>query len=70
MLPDAAPIDSAPQVAENPARRQAFRACIELSQEEGTYLLRMLPSGEAAPFGTYEAMVVLMDPDSDFFNPS
>ena len=67
MLPDAAPLDATPSPT-GAAQRQAFRACIELSQEPGTYLLRMLPSGEAAPFGTYEAMVVLTDPDSDFFN--
>jgi hypothetical protein len=66
MLPDA---DAANATSPSSgSQRQAFRACIELSQEAGTYLLRMLPSGEAAPFGTYEAMVVLVDPNSDFFN--
>ena len=68
MLPDPSTVAGTPAVANRPAQRQAFRAYIELSQESGTYLLRMLPSGETPPYGTYEAMVVLVEPESDFFN--
>jgi hypothetical protein len=59
-----APIAAAPQSA---SARQAARASIEQSQEEGVYILRLLKNGEAAAFGTFEALVVLVDPGAELF---
>lgn len=59
-----APIAAAPGSA---SARQAARASIEQSQEEGVYILRLLKNGEAAAFGTFEALVVLVDPGAELF---
>jgi hypothetical protein len=48
--------------------RQAARASIEQSQDPGVYILRLLKNGEAAPFGTFEAMVVLTEPNAELFS--
>lgn len=48
--------------------RQAVRATIEQSQEEGVYILRLLKNGESAASGTFEALVVLVDPNAELFS--
>jgi hypothetical protein len=50
------------------AARIAARASIEASQEEGVYIVRLLKSEEGAPEGAHEALVVLVDPNSDLFD--
>jgi hypothetical protein len=52
------------------AARTAARASIEASQEEGVYIVRLLKSEEGAPEGAHEALVVLVDPNSDLFDVS
>jgi hypothetical protein len=52
------------------AARTAARASIEASQEEGVYIVRLLRSDEPATYGAHEALVVLVDPNSDLFDPA
>jgi hypothetical protein len=49
------------------AVRQAVRASIQPTTEEGVYRLQLLQHREEAEDGTYEAMVVLIDPTADLF---
>jgi len=63
----AAPEPAVPSVVSSASARQAVRASIEQSQEEGVYILRLLKNGEAAVFGTSEALVVLVDPEDGLF---
>jgi hypothetical protein len=63
----AASEQAAQSVAPQGSARQAARASIEQSQEEGVYILRLLKNGEAAAFGTFEALVVLVDSDAELF---
>jgi hypothetical protein len=64
---DSASTEQAPSTVQQSSSRQAARASVEQSQEEGVYILRLLKDGEVAAYGTYEAMVVLVDPDADLF---
>ncbi|HWA77389.1 MAG TPA: hypothetical protein VG937_33870 [Polyangiaceae bacterium] len=57
-----------PSAPPKDSSRQAARASIEQSQEAGVYILRLLKNGEAAPFGTFEAMVVLTEPNAELFS--
>jgi hypothetical protein len=58
---------SAPNAATQASARSAVRASIEQSQEEGVYILRLLKNDEVAPFGTSEALVVLVHPADELF---
>jgi hypothetical protein len=57
-----------PSAPPKDSSRQAARASIEQSQDPGVYILRLLKNGEAAPFGTFEAMVVLTEPNAELFS--
>jgi hypothetical protein len=63
----AAPEPALPSVPPPASARQAMRASLEQSQEEGVYILRLLKNGDAAAFGTSEALVVLVDPEDTLF---
>jgi hypothetical protein len=50
------------------ALRQAVRASLQPTTEDGVYRLQILSNREQPPEGGYEALVVLVEPSADLFS--